>query len=123
MKKCSGSKKANVKWIVEGDRNTKFFYHSVQQWRQRFHHHRMRSEDGSWIRDAEEIKKEAIHAFQCQLNGTHIAMGENMLDNIPPVISDQQNDMLCAFTTIDEIYSVINGMNMDSIAGSDVSNG
>lgn len=73
--------------------------------------------------DVEGTKKEVIQSFQRQLNGSFLSEGESMLDNISQLISDQQNHLLCAFPTIEEIISVIKGMNMDSAASPDGFNG
>lgn len=50
-------------------------------------------------------------------------MGECLLNNIPLVITDQQNTLLCAFPSMDEIDTMIKEMNMDCAAGPNGYNG
>lgn len=44
---------------------------------------------------------------------------EGILDNIPHLISDQQNDLLTSFPTMEEVHNVIQDMNSDSAASPD----
>lgn len=50
-------------------------------------------------------------------------MGESLLDNIPLVISDQRNNLLCAFPSLDVIYFMIKSIKMDNVVGLDSFNG
>lgn len=59
-KESFGRQKANMRWIKEVDRNTKFFYHTVQQ---KLHLHRLKNEAGSWIQDVEGIKMRPLMLF------------------------------------------------------------
>lgn len=43
--------KANVKRLKDGDKNTKFFHHTVQQRRQKLHIHRIRRDDEEWVQE------------------------------------------------------------------------
>lgn len=115
--------KANIKWLVEGDRNTKKIHQTVQQRKQRLHLHRIRNESGNWLIDIQDIKTEAMHAFQTQLNGSHTYEGDTMLDKIPRIIIAEQNEHLSAFLTREEIHTVIRSMNGDSAPRPDGYNG
>lgn len=72
--------KANIKWI-KGERNTKLFHQTVKRRRDKVHIHRLRTQEGHWTTTEKEIKNEAIKVFQEQLNGNHISVGEELLQN------------------------------------------
>lgn len=76
--------RANVKWLTEGDRNTHFFHQSVKNRRQKLHLHRLKNSNGQWIATAAEIEKEAVEAFQSQLNGNFASQVDTLLNSIPP---------------------------------------
>lgn len=115
--------KTNVKWLVEGDHNTKFFHQTVTQRKQKLHLHRIKNKEGIWLENIEDIKNEAICNFQSQLNGTHVSIGEDMLEHIPRMITEDQNDKLDAFPTMDEIHSTVLSMNSNSATGLNGFNG
>ena len=49
--------KANIKWIIEGDRNTKFFHNTVKKRRQKLHIFRMKDERGIWNKNMGPIRR------------------------------------------------------------------
>src|SRR5436189_227654 len=83
------------------------------------HIFRPKNDEGNWITDGSEISNTTIHAFQSQLNGDHCLEAESLLDNIPHLISHEQNDMLSKFPSIEELQKVIKATNSDSVAGPD----
>src|SRR4051812_22828063 len=107
LRKDIGSKKANLKWLVEGDRNTKFFHQSVQKRKQNLKNFRLKNEQGVWITDGVKIKKNGWDSFKKQLNGSHLGGGaEYILNTIPSLITSDQNDMLTADPTMEELHNV-----------------
>src|SRR3954463_9047160 len=81
--------KANRKWTVEGDRNTKFFHNTVKKRRQKLNIFRMKDEMGVWNKDSEEIKQYAIDAFRNQFNRPHKFERDSLLVDIPNIISEE----------------------------------
>ncbi|XP_060202677.1 uncharacterized protein LOC132631093 [Lycium barbarum] len=55
--------KANLKWEVEGDNNTKFFHSVIRDRRSRLHIHRIQ-EGEDWIEGEENIATAAINFYQ-----------------------------------------------------------
>lgn len=56
--------KSRIKWLKEGDKNTKFFHRSVKTHRARNKILRLQMEDGAWTKDYEEVKNLAVNYFE-----------------------------------------------------------
>ncbi|KAL6570156.1 hypothetical protein OROMI_014670 [Orobanche minor] len=110
--------KANMKWMVEGERNSKFFHSIVRKKRQNFFLHRIRDR-GNLISDPEEIKFSAIKYFSECFADPNPFLEDVDPTLIPNIINNDQNKMLCANPTFDEIKNCIFQMNGDSVAGPD----
>lgn len=82
--------KDNIKWLKEGDNNTKFFHQSVKIRRQKLSISRIRDTNGLWLTEQEEIANEAINAFQTQLNQDPIKCDKDLLEHIPASITSEQ---------------------------------
>lgn len=81
--------KANIKWVNEGDMNTKFFHQNVSQYRsQKLCIHLIRSLQGQFLTNPIPIKEEGINYFREQLNGDHSSQGDELLLHIPRLISE-----------------------------------
>lgn len=106
--------KANIRWLVEGDKNTKFFHRTVQNRKQKLNIFRLKNKVGNWITDGSDITQKAIHSLQSQLNGIHCIDSEFLFDNIPNIISHDQNESLSQFPTLEETHNVITSMSYDS---------
>src|SRR4051812_49342619 len=115
--------KANIRWLKEGDTNTSFFHHTVQNKRQKLSIHRIRGLAGQCLENSEEIKNEVVLAFHTQLNGDYISSDDSLLEFIPHVISLQQQELLEQCPTEEEILNVIKSLSENSIAGPDGFNG
>lgn len=79
--------KANVKWIKEGDKNTKFFHQTVYKRRQKLYIHKIEGAGGQRLTDQAEIIQEVVSYFNTQLNGDHHSQGDNLLEHIPYLLS------------------------------------
>lgn len=64
MKKCFGSKKANIKWLKEGDKNTIFFHQAVKHRRQKLAINRIRDGNSIWLDKHDDIANEVVEAFK-----------------------------------------------------------
>src|SRR3954470_22835195 len=103
MEEAFWKQKANVKWLVEGDKNTKFFHQTVQKRKQNLNIFRLKNDDGHWITDSNAITNTAIESFKNQLNGTHVMEAEHILNFIPSLITEDQNESLTKYPTIEEL--------------------
>ncbi|KAI0527034.1 hypothetical protein KFK09_002630 [Dendrobium nobile] len=111
--------KANVKFTVEGDRNTKFFHAMANRNRNRNYIHKIMINDGSFIDNEELICKSVVDHFKNNFQST---FNTNPLTNphiIPKIVDDRDNELLCLIPSEEEIFNAANNLNGDSIAGPD----
>lgn len=55
---------SSVRWIREGDDNTRFFHAMIRKKSHLAHIHRIKESDSSWITDPSEIATSAVNYFQ-----------------------------------------------------------
>lgn len=79
MEEIFGKQKANIKWLVERDKNTRFFHRRVQKRKQSLLLFKLKDKGGNWITNKDEIGKITIHAFMTQLNGDQSLDAESLL--------------------------------------------
>ncbi|VFQ98258.1 unnamed protein product [Cuscuta campestris] len=115
--------KANIKWMSEGDCNSKFFHSFVKHKRSKLTIRSIQDANGNHHSTQEDISREAVNYFsECYTTVNHpdTALITNF---IPQVIDDLHNQMLCSMPIESEIYSAIWALNSDSAAGPDGFNG
>ncbi|XP_044461836.1 uncharacterized protein LOC123193110 [Mangifera indica] len=61
--------KSKVHWLKEGDQNTKFFFKSIKDRRNRNSIYGIQRENGSLVHNMEEVKEEFVEHFKSVLNG------------------------------------------------------
>lgn len=62
MEEIYCKQKANVKWLKEGDNNTRFL-HNLRKRQQKLYIHRIKDSTGRWLTHKEEIKNEVVKFF------------------------------------------------------------
>ncbi|XP_015161207.1 uncharacterized protein [Solanum tuberosum] len=97
-------------FIKEGDGNTKYF-HALMRGRRR------RLEE--WIQGEEQIAQATCNYYQHIFTGYNDRIDERILWHIPTVVTPDQNDMLQAMPTLEELRQVVFAMNPNSTAGPD----
>ncbi|XP_071928030.1 uncharacterized protein [Coffea arabica] len=112
------SQKARIKWLTHGDRNSRYFHAVVRQRRAQAMIHRIKKPNGAWVDMNADIADEAISYFSNLFTGS-LESSSDMLNLIPPIISEDDNDKLEEFPSIEEIYRVVRSMDGDSVAGPD----
>ncbi|XP_071917036.1 uncharacterized protein [Coffea arabica] len=80
--------------------------------------HRIKAANGVWVESDADIAREAIAYFSDLFSGTSVPSSD-MLHLIPPVISGEDNKLLEAAPTIEEVHRVVKEMDGDSAAGPD----
>ncbi|VFQ90762.1 unnamed protein product [Cuscuta campestris] len=109
--------KASIKWIREGDYNTSFFHSLVKERRISQKIHKIRSEDGQWIQDKDDLLKEANFYFQ-QLYSKKVSENtEDFLSHIPKLLTVDDNSLLTQLPNEEEVKDAIWNLDPLSAAG------
>ncbi|KAH0698682.1 hypothetical protein KY284_012897 [Solanum tuberosum] len=106
-----------MRWFQNEDRNTKFFHAYVQGRRRKLHISAIQTMQGDLISSTENIG--AINVFREQFTEINEPTDYTMLENIPNIISNQQNEDMERLPTKDEVKNVIFALNGDSASGPD----
>lgn len=113
--------KSRNSWLQEGDKNTKFFHKQAEV---RKHYKSVSKIDhlGNQLSAFDEIKKAAHDHFQETYTENSPGMDfshSDILDNIPPLVSDQSNHLLLHPVTLEEVKSAVDSMSPDKAPGPD----
>ncbi|XP_027169490.1 uncharacterized protein LOC113769223 [Coffea eugenioides] len=112
--------KARLRWLREGDANSKFFHAQVKQRRARSFIHRMKDTNGVWTEEPSRIEEMATTFFADILSQPgHGPMDLSMLEVIPSVITVQDNMELQQFPTEEEVKAVVFQLDGGSSPGPD----
>ncbi|EOY14356.1 Uncharacterized protein TCM_033752 [Theobroma cacao] len=111
--------KSGVKWVVEGERNTKFFHMRMQKKRIRSHIFKVQEPDGRWIEDQEQLKQSAIEYFSSLLKAEPCDISRFQNSLIPSIISNSENELLCAEPNLQEVKDAVFDIDPESAAGPD----
>ncbi|XP_071928018.1 uncharacterized protein [Coffea arabica] len=110
--------KARVKWLRQGDTNSKYFHAIVRQRRAQAMIHRIKKANGVWVDNEADIASEATTYFS-ELFSDSLGSSADMLQLIPPMISGEDNVKLEEIPSIEEVFRVLKAMDEESAAGPD----
>lgn len=96
--------KANNRWIKEANHNTRFLHRSVQKRRQKLYIHPIKDINGTMIKEKVDFNVTAVSYFKFQLNGVHLSQGEEILQHIPELITEDDNKTLDQPPSMEEIH-------------------
>ncbi|XP_060182470.1 uncharacterized protein LOC132612164 [Lycium barbarum] len=102
--------KADLKWQVEGDENTSFFHLVVRGKRSILNMHRI-LHNGDWIQGDNEIGLAVVDFYQNLFSQGIDTIDRNILDHIPNLITESDNDYLNAIPIIQEVKEVVFDIN------------
>ncbi|XP_071923146.1 uncharacterized protein [Coffea arabica] len=111
--------KSRIKWLKDGDRNSRYFHSVVAKHRQRSVIHRIKSSDGEWLESTTDIEGEATTFFRRLFTAESPSESFDALDVIPKLITSQDNAMLEEVPSKEEVKSVVFAMDGESAAGPD----
>ncbi|GJX53043.1 RNA-directed DNA polymerase, eukaryota [Tanacetum coccineum] len=111
------SQKAKIKWVVEGDENSKF-YHGMLNKKRSQSNIRGIMVNGRWIDNPASVKHEFLEHFRCRFdkppdNRARIDM------NFPNQLSDDQRDDLESMVTKEEVKGAVWDCGTDKSPGPD----
>ncbi|KAH0714761.1 hypothetical protein KY285_007590 [Solanum tuberosum] len=114
--KCEQSilrQRANIRWLEDGDSNTKYFHNVINEKRRRATIHRIQSENGQWITGNDQIAKETVDYFS-KLFSDDQEIELHHLDCIDQRVHRDDNNMLEAIPNEAEIKEAVFGLKPDS---------
>ncbi|XP_060182379.1 uncharacterized protein LOC132612052 [Lycium barbarum] len=111
--------KAGLKWITDGDANTKFFHSVINTKRRKMHMNKIKKDNDTWIEGEDNIASEAVKFFEDQFTFQDVDDGPAVLNCLPRVINDEDNNMLNDRPTLEELKNVVFSLSTDTAPGPD----
>ncbi|XP_057837282.2 uncharacterized protein LOC131047412 [Cryptomeria japonica] len=114
--------KAKELWIKEADKNTIFFHASVKARRAQNIINEISSEDGICRKDRDSISQASVAHFKEILNSNERReelCSTKLLEAIPKMVTDRDNQMLLEPFTEDEVRKAVFGLHPDKAPGPD----
>ncbi|XP_042495053.1 uncharacterized protein LOC122074285 [Macadamia integrifolia] len=111
------SEKAKIKWLKNGDRNSKFFLLSVKIRRSKNQISTLDFEDGSLVSDQQDLTTYMVDNYENFHSHVPVYPHHEMLDQIPKFISDDDNLFLDAIPTMEEVKQVVWDLDAESSPG------
>lgn len=91
--------------------------------RQRLQIYKIKDNGGQWLRSIEDISFEGASSYPRHLNGDHDSSSDEFIQNIPTIVTVDQNASLTTFSSLDEVYHVMQDTDENNTAGPDGYNG
>ncbi|PKU68054.1 integrator complex subunit 11 [Dendrobium catenatum] len=113
------NQKSNAKFLLDGDRNTKFFHALANKKKTRSHIHKIIDMNGTALTTDDSICNSGVNYFQHIFNSFTDCVPITIPHLIPNLITEIDNAMLCQNPTEDEIFNVIKDVNSNAVAGPD----
>ncbi|WMV54268.1 hypothetical protein MTR67_047653 [Solanum verrucosum] len=104
---------ANIRWLEDGDSNTKYFHIVINEKRRRATIRRIQLENGQWITGDDQIAKEAVDYFS-KIFSDDQEIELHHLHCIDQRVHRDDNNMLEAIRNEAEIKEVVFGLNPDN---------
>lgn len=111
--------KAGMTWFSQGDRNTKKIHSSVKGRRKKLKLDEITTEQGINITDQHQIGETAVDFYREQFEETNDHADYAMLNVIPKLLSEEENDWLVRLPENDEVKKAVDELNRSSAAGPD----
>eukprot|EP00253_Pinus_taeda_P005951 PITA_05951 len=114
--------KSRSLWLKAGDRNTSYFHKQYRARLSRNHIAEIKTMEGQVCKGFDQVKAAAEAHFRNLYNiGIHAEEGEtnDFLSNIPQLVNDEENTVLCRPITTKEVIQVIWSMEADKAPGPD----
>ncbi|KAL6579793.1 hypothetical protein OROMI_007817 [Orobanche minor] len=118
MEESFWKQKAHVKWIMEGERNTKIFHDLVKKKRHNNQIHNIHV-NGNIISNPTDIQESAVEYFSGLFDNESTNSDQFNHDLFSDTLLDCDNSYLCSQPTLDEVKDIVFDMEGDSVAGPD----
>ncbi|XP_075082595.1 uncharacterized protein LOC142166874 [Nicotiana tabacum] len=111
--------KDGLQWFKYGDRNTNLIHAHVKGKRKRLQVSKILDNNGNWIETWAEMARKAVDLFQAQFTKERIPTNFDIIQNIPRMIFDDQNERLWEEPTMVEVKATMFGLNGNNASGPD----
>lgn len=111
--------KARVKWLKEGDANTRFFHATVKDRHRRQRICAIKNDTGTLITTQKAIQDEAISFFSNLFKEEDCSEMEHLLHGIPDILDSSDTNSLLMPITQKEVEEAVWKLDPDSAAGPD----
>ncbi|KAK6137271.1 hypothetical protein DH2020_028986 [Rehmannia glutinosa] len=110
--------KSSCKWIVEGERNTKYFHNLVKYKRIKSRIHSV-LDNGVNLTEDSDIQKSCVNYFSQAMANDLTPPAFQCPFPLPRISDTDAEEILCSLPTAEEVKKVVFSINSDSIAGPD----
>ena len=110
---------ARKKWLVDGDRASRYFHQSARKKKQKCSILRIKDPSGIWLEDPLLVRQRLIQDYKSRFSsarGSLIPLTGHLAD---PVITAEENEALIRPVTEEEIHTAVFQMNPHKAPGSD----
>ncbi|XP_015077714.1 uncharacterized protein LOC107021542 [Solanum pennellii] len=109
--------KAGMRWFKDGDRNTIFYHTYVKGRRKELHIGEIKFNHEDVLKTNDRIGEATVDFFGDQFREADVMINVAMINNIPRVISAEQNDKMEELPSLEEIKTVVYKLNGDNTSG------
>eukprot|EP00253_Pinus_taeda_P030654 PITA_30654 len=114
--------KSRIRWLKEGEKNTKFFHRTTVQRRMHNQISQVTNAQGDKLETQEDIEKEFLNYFKDMCQEPNINRDEainNISRNIPRLVSEDQNTLLLKPISLQEVESAAKSLKAGKAPGPD----
>eukprot|EP00253_Pinus_taeda_P036183 PITA_36183 len=114
--------KSRIRWLREGEKNTKFFHKSTVQRRMRNQISQVINAQGEKVETQEGIEQEFIHYIREMSKEPNINRAEaieSITRHIPRLITEEQNTLLLKPISLQEVETAVNSLKAGKAPGPD----
>ncbi|XP_042486110.1 uncharacterized protein LOC122066356 [Macadamia integrifolia] len=113
------AQKAKLRWMKDGDKNSKFFHLSVKMRRARNQIRTLQNADGEWMNDQQQLSSYIVNYYEEFHRLSITSPHPELLDCIPCIISNDDALYLEAEPSLEEIKKAVWELDPDSSPGPD----
>ncbi|XP_026445697.1 uncharacterized protein LOC113346372 [Papaver somniferum] len=111
--------KAKINWVTDSAANTSFFHTNLKIRKAKNLISELEVGDGNLLTDQKDITEELIKYFEKKFEFQEVNIEDSLLNNIPEVITSEDQEMLGIIPREEEIKNTIFSMDPDSSPGPD----
>jgi len=110
---------ARKKWLVDGDRNSRYFHQAAKIKKRNCSIIRIKDASGIWLDDIHVIRQQFLHDFTQRFTSARESLTRLNCTLTTPVVTTEENDALIQPITDAEIYDAVFQMDPHKAPGSD----